>query len=809
MAFVLRIKHGSGALKIRDLRARGGARWLLGLPSSRRATEQPGTHIQPVIGACRPSSPNALRNPGRRINHSHSANDDTAWIYGTENHVGKTSVELGTYRSELVITSKIPGCADTKDFVNTDVKALGTDYIDLLEGDVFDLVVIIQEYEGLASEQTPSMASELPVPAYTHIEPVWGVYANHSLEDLQVYPEDILVHGGDYGAQGAVEGPRLYRDVGTEGARSLARMLERNSSITTLNLCGNVIGPEGSASVASASASNAVLEEINLYGSRLGAPGVKGIVAALDEHRTLRVLDLNGNTVGAAEQQIIRKMMLKSGVTTLDMCSKRRTRASPEHTWTGTLIPEAERTPPRASAAPGHVAHAHAQECSHPPDDEDGEISLGGMQQTGVLIFRESAPQCSQLHATTGCTGGADRVALVAGVFRADVGAAISESYFLDKLSEDKSYSSKCDLWSLGAVFAELLTGHPTFDMEQGTGDGYTKQIILREVLDVTPETIEARLSAVPQAARAFLRRIFERDLLQRPSAQEMLEDEYLRSVREELARPKEALCLDEIISRLRTHGAASKTTRASMLAMARSQTQLPWEQFCVLRTAFDLFDAHGGLRGCVDLKAFLAVVLPNGAQQGCVASREDARGIWTALCGDVHESLSYCEFLAALLPPIEDAFMDVDGPQYLRRGASRMCLSKPNEQWDPSLPVSRFLEFSNVRESKVEDMIFDEDMLVLDVVKRMWEAHFRWVIIRYKSGHHKIFDYIISNMHECISPCTWMRYQHAPLGCLHCAPHSPSPFFLVFFTYLYIFVAAAPFHSDLTSAFPAYCASH
>ena len=33
--------------------------------------------------------------------------------------------------------------------------------------------------------------------------------------------------------------------------------------------------------------------------------------------------------------------------------------------------------------------------------------------------------------------------------------------------------------------------------------------------------------------------------------------------------------------------------------------------------------------------------------------------------------------------------------------------------------------------------------------------------------------------------------------------------FFLVFFTYLYIFVAAAPFHSDLTSAFPAYCASH
>merc|ERR1719469_791572 len=57
---------------------------------------------------------------------------DTAWIYGTEDTVGKTIASLGANRSELFITSKIPGCADAKGFVNKDLKALGTDYIDLL-----------------------------------------------------------------------------------------------------------------------------------------------------------------------------------------------------------------------------------------------------------------------------------------------------------------------------------------------------------------------------------------------------------------------------------------------------------------------------------------------------------------------------------------------------------------------------------------------------------------------------------------------------------------------------------------------------
>merc|ERR1712216_1085625 len=41
---------------------------------------------------------------------------------------------------------------------------------------------------------------------YDHIEPVWGIYSNHSLDDTVVYPTDVVVHGSDYGASGSVEG---------------------------------------------------------------------------------------------------------------------------------------------------------------------------------------------------------------------------------------------------------------------------------------------------------------------------------------------------------------------------------------------------------------------------------------------------------------------------------------------------------------------------------------------------------------------------------------------------------------------------
>lgn len=47
--------------------------------------------------------------------------------------------------------------------------------------------------------------------AFSHIEPVWGIYSNSSLDDENVYDDDVVVHGADYWASETVEAPGLYR----------------------------------------------------------------------------------------------------------------------------------------------------------------------------------------------------------------------------------------------------------------------------------------------------------------------------------------------------------------------------------------------------------------------------------------------------------------------------------------------------------------------------------------------------------------------------------------------------------------------
>jgi hypothetical protein len=44
---------------------------------------------------------------------------------------------------------------------------------------------------------------------------VWGIYSNRSLAtDPTPYPDDVIVHGADYGALGQVEAPHLYVEDG-------------------------------------------------------------------------------------------------------------------------------------------------------------------------------------------------------------------------------------------------------------------------------------------------------------------------------------------------------------------------------------------------------------------------------------------------------------------------------------------------------------------------------------------------------------------------------------------------------------------
>uniref|UniRef100_A0A7S2Q5N0 Protein kinase domain-containing protein n=1 Tax=Zooxanthella nutricula TaxID=1333877 RepID=A0A7S2Q5N0_9DINO len=246
-------------------------------------------------------------------------------------------------------------------------------------------------------------------------------------------------------------------------------------------------------------------------------------------------------------------------------------------------------------------------------------------------------------------------------------------------LSTDAAYTEKCDIWSLGVVFYELLAGTPAFHRDRGQCDGYTEEVVLREIEDVTPEGVEALLSSVPECAGDFLRRLLTRDHLVRPSAHALLADDFLVAVRKALHAPEECLPVQTVLERFRAHGQASKESRAWLLAVARSPTHLPWKEFCTLRNTFKMFDVRC-CTGTISLETFSAVVVEahSGASRpprsklalrlsapqpaevgGGEGLAEEVRSIWRAICGE-QESLSYCDFLALLLPPVEDIFEDV-----------------------------------------------------------------------------------------------------------------------------------------------------
>lgn len=304
--------------------------------------------------------------------------------------------------------------------------------------------------------------------------------------------------------------------------------------------------------------------------------------------------------------------------------------------------------------------------------------------------------------------------------------------------TSEEVYTEKCDIWSLGVVFLELLSGEPVFERGRGTCDGYTEEVILRDIQDVSPEDLSRLLLRIPPASRKFLGRLLVRDPSMRAAAHELLQDPYLFEARCRLL-PFRSAALDvtEVLARFRAYGEASRPTRASMLAMARAPTRLQWPEFCKLRATFDLFDAHK-LTGTVDLEAFLAVVSPSDGFPASHSQREEARAIWQAICGE-EDWLSYCEFLAALIPMIDDAFEDVGKePKAEDRSPSSSGFVKVlpayQRQWDLSKPISDFYPWL-AQHRDVEDMLFHEDMAVRDVVKAMSARHFRWVVIQFKTG--------------------------------------------------------------------------
>ncbi len=90
----------------------------------------------------------------------------------------------------------------------------------------------------------------------------------------------------------------VMKNIGADGAKSLARALETNTTLTNLNLGGNNIGVDGANAIFNALKNNTALAKLNIVGNSIGVDAENALFEALETNTGLTDLDLNGNNIG-------------------------------------------------------------------------------------------------------------------------------------------------------------------------------------------------------------------------------------------------------------------------------------------------------------------------------------------------------------------------------------------------------------------------------------------------------------------------------------------------------------------------------
>ena len=106
--------------------------------------------------------------------------------------------------------------------------------------------------------------------------------------------------------------------IGDEGGKALAAALEKNATLTKLQLDGNSVGDVGASALASALEKNTTLTELGLAWNSVGEAGASALASALEKNATLRCDDARAVRVGhgAAEERDALSALLKAAAGT-------------------------------------------------------------------------------------------------------------------------------------------------------------------------------------------------------------------------------------------------------------------------------------------------------------------------------------------------------------------------------------------------------------------------------------------------------------------------------------------------------------
>eukprot|EP00808_Paulinella_micropora_P009205 g5181.t1 len=113
----------------------------------------------------------------------------------------------------------------------------------------------------------------------------------------------------------------LYKNnIGPDGAKAIGKVLEVNSSLKTLDLSFNGIGDEGLKHIAAALKENKTVIELRMGGNKIGPAGAKAIANMLKENKTVIELRMGANKIGPSGAEAIANMLkVNKSITTLNL----------------------------------------------------------------------------------------------------------------------------------------------------------------------------------------------------------------------------------------------------------------------------------------------------------------------------------------------------------------------------------------------------------------------------------------------------------------------------------------------------------
>ncbi|RUS28514.1 hypothetical protein BC938DRAFT_481797, partial [Jimgerdemannia flammicorona] len=96
-------------------------------------------------------------------------------------------------------------------------------------------------------------------------------------------------------------------NIGEDGAKAVAKVIETNTTLTRLDMSSNLIWKEGAMAIAKALEINNTLIQLNLGSNNIGNEGAKAVAKALKSNKTLISLDLPSNNIGEEGAKAIAK----------------------------------------------------------------------------------------------------------------------------------------------------------------------------------------------------------------------------------------------------------------------------------------------------------------------------------------------------------------------------------------------------------------------------------------------------------------------------------------------------------------------